>query len=364
MQITLDATPLLGRRTGVGRYVEQLLAALAARSEPDGLELRASTWTWRGAELTGLPQGVRPVGRRVPARIVRELWTRGDWPAVETLVGATDVFHGTNFVSPPTRRAREVVTVHDLSYVEHSETVDSAVLAYESLVARSIARGATVITPSRTVAASVRAHYNLPETAVVATPLGVDDAWFDASAPTASWLQARTLPTSYIVFVGSLDPRKNLARLLAAHEQARRADASLPDLVLAGPAGRATPANVGPAVHVTGWLSDGDLRTLVSGASGLVLPSLDEGFGLPVIEAAAAGVPVMASDLTVLHEVAAPDTVYAPPKDVDAMSEALLRLAAAQRGPDTDATRRSWARQFTWDACATQTLVAYATEQS
>ncbi|GEK21668.1 glycosyltransferase family 4 protein [Cellulomonas xylanilytica] len=364
MLITLDATPLLGRRTGIGRYVEHLLGALAARSEQDGLELQASTWTWRGAELSGLPAHVRPVGRRVPARLLRELWTRADLPVIETLVGATDVFHGTNFVSPPTRRAREVVTVHDLTYVEHRETVDAATLAYERLVARSVARGATVLTPSRTVAAAVRAHYDLPQDAVAVTPLGVDDAWFEAAAPSASWLQERTLPDRYVVFVGSLDPRKNLPRLLQAHEQARRTDPSLPDLVLAGPAGRATPDGVGPAVHLTGWLSDEDLRTLVGGASGLVLPSLDEGFGLPAIEAAAAGVPVLASDLAVLHEVAAPDTVFAPPTDVDALSGALLHLAQARRTPDADDARRAWARQFTWQACAAATLAAYATGRS
>ncbi|WP_456789383.1 glycosyltransferase family 4 protein [Cellulomonas sp. P5_C5] len=364
MRITLDATPLLGRRTGIGRYVEQLLDALAARSERDGLELQASTWTWRGAELSDLPSQVRPVGRRVPARLLRELWSRGDVPVIETLVGATDVFHGTNFVSPPTRRAHEVVTVHDLTYVEHPDTVDAATLAYERLVARSVARGATVLTPSHTVAAAVRAHYDLPQDAVAVTPLGVDDAWFDATPPTTSWLQERTLPSSYVVFVGSLDPRKNLTRLLRAHEQARIADPSLPDLVLAGPAGRATPEGVGPAVHVTGWLTDEDLRTLVGGASGLVLPSLDEGFGLPAIEAAAAGVPVLASDLPVLHEVAAPGTVFAPPTDVDALSGALLHLAGAERTPDADDARRSWARRFTWAACADATLTAYATARS
>ncbi len=364
MRITLDATPLLGRRTGIGRYVEQLLAALARRSGPDGLDLRASTWTWRGAGLSDLPAGVRPVGRRVPARLVRELWTRGDLPVVETLVGPTDVFHGTNFVSPPTRRAREVVTVHDLTYVEHPETVDAATLAYERLVARAVARGATVLTPSQTVAEAVRARYDLPADAVVPTPLGVDAAWFDASPATPAWLQERDLPAEYLVFVGSLDPRKNLGRLLAAHRQARLADPSVPPLVLAGPAGRATPEGGGPDVHLTGWLTDEDLHRLVGGARGLVLPSLDEGFGLPVVEAAATGVPVLASDLPVLHEVAAPDSVFAAPDDVDALAGGLVRLAGLDRTTAADAARRTWAGRFTWDACAAATLAAYQTERS
>lgn len=367
MIVTLDATPLLGRRTGIGRYVENLLAALPGALERRGLSddvVRVSTWTARGGRLTGLPAGVRQVGGRVPARLVRTLWLRADAPRVETLVGRTDVFHGTNFVSPPTRRAREVVTIHDLTYLHHAQTVSAASLAYERLVPRALSRGAHVVTPSRTVAEQVREHYDLPEERVTATPLGVDAAWFSASppvpgAPGAAGPAAAAAAGDYLVFVGSLDPRKNLPRLLEAHDRLRRRVQHAPTLVLAGPAGREQDLQGRDGVHLTGWLDDEDLRGVVAGARALVLPSLDEGFGLPVLEALAAGRPVVASDIPAVREVAGPHAVTAPPGDVEALSAALEEVLDLPDDDAARATRRAWAARWTWDRCADLTVDAY-----
>ncbi len=363
MRLTLDATPLLGRRTGIGRYVRHLVDELPAAVQRRGLDaqVRATTWTARGGRLTDLPAGVRQVGPRVPARLLREAWRRGSFPPIELLVGTTDVFHGTNFTSPPTRRAREVVTVHDLTYALHAQTVSADSLLYRELVPRSLARGALVLTPTHAVADAVRDHYRLPDDRVRVTPLGVDDAWFTAGPPSASWLSGRGLPSRYVVFVGSLDPRKNLPTLLAAHDALRRADSAVPPLVLAGPAGRERSLDGRAGVHPTGWLEDAELRSLVAGAACLVLPSLDEGFGLPVLEALACGRPVVVSDLAALREVGGPHVTVAPTLDPEGLAAAIERACAA---PDDDAARagrRAWGRRFTWAACADRTLDAYLT---
>lgn len=361
MLITLDATPLLGPRTGIGRYVENLVRELPAAAARRGItaDVRVTTWTARGARLSGLPRGVAQVGPRVPARMLRECWRRTAFPPVELLVGRTDVFHGTNFVSPPTRGAREVVTVHDLTYALHAETVSPASLLYRELVPKALARGARVLTPTEIVAAAVRDHYSLPHEQVVAVPLGVEDSWFDAPPVEPAWLRAHDLPDDYIVFVGSLDPRKNLPRLLEAHAILRASAPGAPDLVLAGPAGREQSLRGRAGVHLTGWLDDSDLRGLVAASRALVLPSTDEGFGLPVLEALAAGRPVVISDLPVLHEVAGPHAVAAPPDDAEALADA---LRAALDGPDDStarAARQAWARELTWARCAERTLDVY-----
>lgn len=361
VRITLDATPLVGLRTGIGRYVEHLVAELPAALERRGVDgdVRVSTWTARGGAVQDLPGSVVQVGRRVPARLVRALWRHGTWPPIELLVGRTDVFHGTNFVSPPTRHAREVVTVHDLTYEVHAETVDEASLLYRELVPRAIARGAHVLTPTAVVAADVRARYGLSDERVTVTPLGVDESWFDATSVATSWLVERDLPRRYLVFVGSLDPRKNLRRLLDAHRDLRARDPETPDLVLAGPAGREVGLAGRPGVHLTGWLSDEELASLVTGAAALVLPSLDEGFGLPALEALAAGRPVLAADIPVLREVAGEHAVYAAPTDVDALAEGLRAVLAIADDPSVRADRQRHARGFTWARTADRSLDAY-----
>jgi len=362
VRITLDATPLLGQRTGIGRYTAHLIAELPAATARAGLaaDLAVSTWTARGGALTDLPTGVHQVGRRVPARLLRECWRRVAFPPVELVSGPTRLFHGTNFVAPPTRGAATVVTVHDLTYDLHAATVSRDSLLYRELVPRALARGAHVLCPSEAVVHAVRDHYGLPADRVSCTPLGVDPAWSTAEPPPARWLQERGLPREYVVFVGSLDPRKNLPRLLSAHAALRAADPSTPDLVLAGPAGREQHlASAG--VHLTGFLPDDELRALVAGSVALALPSLDEGFGLPAVEAAAAGRPVLAADVPVLREVAGADTVLADPLDVDALAGGLAAVLALPDDEPARAARRSAAAPFTWARTADATVAAYLT---
>lgn len=362
MRIVLDATPLLGRRTGVGRYTHHLVRQLPAALGRAGLgdvETAVSTWTARGGRLTDLPAGVRQVGPRVPARVLREAWLRWDHPRAETLVGACAVFHGTNFVSPPGRRAREVVTVHDLTYELHRETVSADSLAYRSLVRRALRRGAHVVTPSRAVADAVRDFYDLDADRVTPTPLGVEPSWFDAPPRIPQALAGRVEVDRFYLFVGSLDPRKNLARLVEAHAALRRSRPGTPPLVLAGPAGRSAVDGGGPDVHLAGWLDDDELRGLVAASRALVLPSLDEGFGLPALEALAAGRPVVASAIPAVREVVGPHGLLHDPEDVAAIAAALEDVLAGPDDGPARAARRAHARGWTWAACADATVAAY-----
>lgn len=363
MRITLDGTPLLGRRTGIGNYVARVLDAMpaAVRRRDVDVDLEVMTWSLRGGRVRTLPAGVRQVGPPVPARLLRDAWTRWDVPPVEALVGRTDLVHGTNFVSPPTRRARELVTVHDLAYVHLPQTVSADAARYRALVPRALQRGAHVVVPSAATAAAVRDHYALDETRVSVTPLGVDPGWSDALPPSADWLRAHHVPEQYVLFVGTLEPRKNLPRLVAAHRLLRADAPDAPALVLAGQAGHGAATDGGSADGTvrTGWLADDELRSLVAGARALLLPSLDEGFGLPVLEALAAGRPVLAGDVAALREVGGPHATYADPHDVAALAAALEQVLSEADDEDARAARRAWAARFTWDATADATLATY-----
>ncbi len=354
MRVGLDATPLLGHRTGVGRYVEGLVGALPLLDDPP--ELVLTPFTWRG--LDGLPS--LPRGRRAPARLLQAGWQRTTLPPVEWLSGDVDVFHGTNFVAPPTRHAGSVVTIHDLSYLRHADAVTAASLRYRQLVPRALGRGAVVCTPSRAVADEVLDAYGIESARVVVTPHGISPEWLATAPPDAGWLAERGLPERYVLAVGNLEPRKNLTDLVAAMAALHADDPDTPPLVLVGPPGwgpvldaSALPAS---AVVLTGFLPDGDLRTAVAGAAVLAYPSRYEGFGLPPLEALACGTPVVVSDIPVLHEVLTGHARYVPVGDVDALAAA---LAATLDSPGDDSARRAHAATFTWARAAELTRSAY-----
>lgn len=360
MRVVVDATPLLGVRTGVGRYTGHLLRELARLDPP--LDLAATAFTWRGLDRLGaaLPPGVRVAARRVPARLLQAAWAHGELPPVEWLAGRADVVHGTNFVLPPARHARGVVTVHDLSYLRVPETVTAASARYRELVPRGLRRADAVITPSATVADEVVETYRLDPATVVPTPLGVDPAWLAVSPPAPGWLAARGLPERYLLSVGTLEPRKGVPTLLAAYRRLLSQAPDAPPLVLVGPAGWGPAlelAGLPPrAVVQVGYLEEAELRPVVAGAAVLCFPSLYEGFGLPPLEALAAGTPVVGTDIPTTREVVGPYARLVPPRDPDALAAALHKALGADHDP---APGRAHARTFTWRRTAEATRAVY-----
>jgi glycosyltransferase involved in cell wall biosynthesis len=373
MKVALDATPLLGARTGIGRYVAGLAAALAGLAGPEPAELVLVPFSWRGTRdlPAAAPRGprVRHGRRRVPARLLQAAWARVPWPPVEWLSGPVDVFHATNFAAPPARRAAVVVTIHDLTYLRYPEMVTDASARYRTLVPRALQRGAVVCTPTAAVASEVADEYHLPPDRLVVTPLGVDDTWRHATPPDPAWLAAHDLPPRYLLFVGNREPRKNLPTLLAAYRQllvgvgVGAGSTILPPLVLVGPPGwgdALDTAGLPPgAVRTPGYLPEPDLARVMAGAAAVVVPSWYEGFGLPALEALACGTPVVAADLAALREVLGDQAELAPPGDPAALAAALARVLDDPGGEPARAARRARAAGFTWEACAQATLPAY-----
>jgi glycosyltransferase involved in cell wall biosynthesis len=363
VRVALDATPLLGTRTGIGHYVAHLASALA--KEPE-LDVVLTAFTWRGqSELrvmllensAGGEAGHQVHSRRAPARLLRLAWSRGSLPPVEMFSGSVDVFHGTNFVLPPTRHAAGVVTIHDLGFVLHPGTVDGTSLAYQRLVPRALDRARIIITPSNAAADDLVEVYGTDRDRIVVTPLGVDPDWAATTPPSAQWLADHGIPPRYLLFVGTLEPRKNVPDLIAAHALLRRDEPNTPPLVLAGARGWGDIEFGTDDVVLPGYLPQADLRSVTAGAAALVLPSRYEGFGLPALEALACGIPVVASDIPVLREVTGGLAQYVPVGDVDALAATLkITLEADDSGREE---RRAWAATFSWERCATQTVAAY-----
>lgn len=361
MRVGLDATPLLGQPTGVGRYVGGLVDGLGDLVDPPELVLTA--FTARGA--SGLPEraaravaaGARISGRHAPARALQAAWQRTELPPVELLSGRVDVFHGTNFVLPPARHAAGVVTVHDLTYERFPDLVTGATRRYADLVPRSIRRAAVVLTPSAAVAEEVVDHYGLDPTRVLASGLGVDRAWFDTRPLSGAERAELDLPERYVLFVGNREPRKDLPLLVAAHRALLAEDPQTPPLLLVGPPGWGDVVDLdSPGIRTAGYLDDALLRRVVASAACLAFPSRYEGFGLPPLEALASGVPVVASDLPVLREVLGGHAELTPSGDADALAGALSRVLSSAHDP---VPGRAWAAGWTWRRCAERTFAAY-----
>lgn len=352
----VDATPLLGARTGVGRYVRGLLGGLAELHAPPPV---LAAFSLRGRLPDDTPGRASPV--RVPARLLHRLWQHAPFPPVELVTGPVDVFHAGNFVLPPTLRAAGVVTVHDLAFLRYPETVTSAVLAYRELVPASLRRAAGIVTVSAAVRDELCAEYRLDPTRVTVAANGVDADWRSARPPDAGVRARLGLPERYLLFVGNVEPRKGLPLLVRAHRAARRADPDVPPLVVVGPPGWGDAwggAEPDPAdVLRLGYLGDDDLRRTVAGAVALCLPSRYEGFGLPVLEALACGRPVLASDLPAHREVGGEVATYLPGDD-DTWAQALLR-AGGDDAPGPAEARRARAEGFTWSRSAERHLAAW-----
>lgn len=346
MRVAYDAAPLLDRPTGVGRYTRELAHAL----ELLGIDLA------RFAVAYGAPTDTSIARWRIPARVARALWKRFDAPAIERLTGPVDVVHGTNFVLPALGDGAGVVTVHDLSFLRDDTWRGGERL--RKLVPWSIERAARVLVPTRTIASEVEDRYGAAGKIVVVSE-GVAPVFFGATPLADTVLAGRGITRPFTLAAGTLEPRKNLARLLRAWELARD-DLRDWTLVLAGPKGWGPDLPETRGVVPLGWVGDETLPGLLAAADLFCYPSLYEGFGLPPLEAMAAGTAVVAGSYPAAAEVLGDAAVLVDPHDVDGLAVTLAELAGDEALRRRLALGgRAHAATFTWEAAAAATIAAY-----
>ena len=364
MRVVIDYRPALRQRSGVGEYTHELaraLVALAASEDgrPLDLTLFSSSWKDRASIEDGL-RGASLVDRRVPVSLLNFAWHRLHWPPAETLArGAFDVAHSMHPLLMPARRAARIVTVHDLNFLSHPERTRAEIRRDYPALARAHARQAdAIIAVSQFTAAEVQRQFDVPAARISVCSPGAPP-WAARERPPAA---------GYVLFFGTLEPRKNIGGLLDAYEglAARRRD--LPQLVLAG---RATEAAkpwlerlrrppLDRAVKHIGYVDPSRRRALYVDAICLVQPSFEEGFGITVLEAMTAGVPVIVTDRGALPEVVGGAGEIVSADDPDEMAAALEHLID---DPALAATRAAQgvarAGEFRWDATARKVYDTY-----
>lgn len=336
---------------GSGTYIRELLAALARRADvrPVGLAAlhrAAPPLDWR------VDVAVRQVP--LPRRALYAAWQRRAVPA-ELLLPGADVVHATTWAVPPTRRPL-VVTVHDLAFLGAPEMFTAHGNAFFRRALETVRQRAdAVVVPSQATADEC-VEAGIDPGLLHVVPHGVQVPQVTA-ADVASARRRYGLPERYVMWAGTVEPRKNVPTLLDAW--ARLGDA--PDLVLVGPPGWGevpeVPSGVGARVHTTGRVPREDLHALYAGADAFVFPSFAEGFGLPVLEAMAHGVPVVTSRGTACAEVLGTAGVLVDPHDPADVARGLAE-ALADGGTYGPAGARR-AATFSWDAAAEATVGAY-----
>jgi glycosyltransferase involved in cell wall biosynthesis len=351
VRILIDYRPALRQRSGVGEYIHRLTQALVEVSgAQDCIALFASSWKDRLAPTAVL--GTTAIDSRVPARLLTRLWHQAAWPPVEWLAGKWDIVHSSRPTLVPTSQAARVITIHDLDFIDHPERSQAEFRGdYGRLVQQHARQADHVVVISAYTAGEVQSRLGVPQSRMTVCRPG---------AP--AWTPREQAPRdSYVLFVGTLEPRKNVGLLLDAYSLLLTRGRPVPRLMLAGRAVEESrpwleaierPPLAGYVMHA-GYVPDEAREGLYKGAALVVLPSFNEGFGLPVLEAMTAGVPVVAANRGAIPEVLGDAGLLVEPDDAEGLADAIERLLTQPMLGDTlqkRGVRR--ARQFDWREAA------------
>ena len=411
MRVLIDYRPALRERSGAGEYTHELVKALLAAYPPGGpapaleLSLFSSSWKDRLAPAADLA-GAAIVDRRVPVRLLNLSWHRLGWPPAETIAGGVyDVTHSSHPLLLPARNAAQVVTIHDLDFLSHPERTRAEVRRDYAALARDHAQRAdAILVPSAYSAGEVERVLGVPRDHVAICPPGAPDWTARAASPRAG----------YVLFFGTLEPRKNLVGLLDAYERLlsdygegagtakaapddeRRGTANaapddlasvghsfrgaipayvgrpfrgaIPELVLAGKAtdearawlNRLERPPLKGVVRYIGYVDPDKRRALYDGARLLVQPSFAEGFGMTALEAMSLGVPVVAANRGSLPEVVGDAGPLVDPEQPADIANAIARVLFDDAYAATCVSRGlARARAYRWDRTARRVFDAY-----
>jgi glycosyltransferase involved in cell wall biosynthesis len=362
MRIGIDARLLQYTQAGISLYAVRLIRALlsvdrlnhyvAIRDRRDRYAISADPRLERFDTWTPAHHQFEPVA--LPLELLR---------------AGIDLLHSTDFISPTLRRCKAVCTIHDLAFLLYPQFITDESRRYYGKVAEVVQSADGIIAVSERTRRDIVRLLGIPPERVTVVYHGAEEAFrpVDDSAALQAFRAAHDLPDRFVLFVGTIEPRKNLGVLLAALANARARGFTLP-LLIVGQQGwledsldeRVDELGLRSSVILYGRAENHELVTLYNLAEMLVLPSVYEGFGFPALEAMACGTPVICSNAASLPEIVGDAALLFSPEDVDTLEEHLRTVA----GDPATADRLSRAgivraRDFSWARAARQTLDVY-----
>lgn len=370
MRVGVDVRCAYGRKTGVGYYTYHLLKALFRLDAHNEYLLFFNSLKERPeAIFQGENLSLVQPPFRLPNRVLHFFWRYLDFPAIERFIGPVEVFHSPNYQLIPTKSAATVITVYDLSFLKFPEvTMLTAKLHYARKIFDYVQGADLVIAISENTKSDLLELTKITEDKISVIPGACDEKFRPIDDPhrLEEVKERYGIQNDYILFVGTIEPRKNLVRLLKAYHRIR--DDIEAQLLLVGTKGwrdreiyeTYDQLRLSGRVKFLGYVPEQDLPYLYSGALFFVYPSIYEGFGLPPLEAISCGCPVISSRVSSLPEVLGEAAIYVDPEDEHQISEAILRL----RGNPLERQRLSelgiaQAKKFSWEASAKMTLQVY-----
>jgi glycosyltransferase involved in cell wall biosynthesis len=361
MQVTIDAVPLLVRSAGIKNYLYHWTRHLQQESRQTEIRLFPFLAEHRPLDHEGSIANPLSTFARLG---LLYLLNRFPNDIVSWMDPGVDVFHACKLLNPP-RRAKLTATLHDLTCWLMPETHSPAnVLADREFAERILKRSHGLIAVSEVTRQDAVRILDIPPEKISVIHHGIADVFFDVPPEHAGGVRSRyALERPYLLFVGTIEPRKNLDTLLDAYQSLPPSLRGEFDLVLAGPPGWAQAETMArlrppsPGVRYLGYVSEPDLPGLFGGAAVFVYPSLYEGFGFPVVQAMAAGTPVITSAVSALPEVSGGAAVLVDPRSQNALRDAIAcLLTSPSRREALAALGRANARRFSWSECARQSL--------
>ncbi|MBW4541509.1 MAG: glycosyltransferase family 4 protein [Myxacorys chilensis ATA2-1-KO14] len=390
LKITIDATPVLPKPSGIGFYVVNLIRALEEirlRQEPQEdfaldiiYQISLKGWLkgnfscpeplkeFKGLRLFPLPVKASNLFIKSPQLFL---------PYLEDYFGFSDIFHGTNYTVFPFRNSKRVLSIYDLTFVKYPQFTNSTVKAYTERVKRCLQWTDLVLTISQSSKQDIVELLGVPQEKVFVTPLASRYAVEDGNRLAQGMTLKESLTDTsvdydfskpYILFVSTIEPRKNIATLIEAFDYLKEKYHLEHQLVLIGQKGwlyqsifeRIARSRYQTHIHHLSYLSDERVALFYSKADVFVYPSYYEGFGLPALEAMTLGAPVITTNTSSLPEVVGDAALLVEPDAMTDLADAILQVVSSSSLRDQLISKgKERAKLFSWNHTAKETLKAY-----